>query len=328
MDEVNAQVVQGFSLKSKGISKSKYMYICKTDKGVKIIRPTATEQNKLLLISELQQHLIRNGFKNIDRYHTSVQNKPFYVYNGATYIMTDYIEYPESDLTNLSNVKNIILSVAKFHKLCQNVISSEDNYIESNSDILNQYIKKTSRLKNLKKFASNQSHLSDFDVMFIKNFDYFYNEAYEACQLLKNSKYNYLMNTAQKNRMICHNCLKEENLLSSQDGIYITNFNNCTLNHFILDLCEFINRYIRKHGNDYYRISDIVELYDSVNPLNQNILEVLYALLKFPDKYIKICESYYNKRRSWTPNSVANRFELIIEQKKHHFEYIQELKTI
>ncbi len=50
--------------------------------------------------------------------------------------------------------------------------------------------------------------------------------------------------------MICHNKLKEDNILINNNQIYLTNFEDIGTRHYIYDLASFINRYISKPEPD------------------------------------------------------------------------------
>ncbi|MBR1736091.1 MAG: hypothetical protein IJ736_03610, partial [Firmicutes bacterium] len=67
-------------------------------------------------------------------------------------------------------------------------------------------------------------------------------------------------------------------------------------------------------------------IYTSVNELTANEMNILYALLKFPSRYINICESYYTKKRTWAPSGVISRFTQQLEMRKHFDEYISHLQ--
>lgn len=325
MDEISYQIVQGFNLKAKNIIKSKYMYICKTSTGTKVIKPTTAEQNNLIFAHNVKEYLYKNGFINIDRFYTSIQNKPFYIYNANTYVMTDYIDYPELDLSNSEQLKQTIKTMALFHKTVSSYKISESEIPAKTINIPVYYKKKFQKLNNFKKNINSQSHMSDFDVKFLKNYGYFCSEAQESLEIINSINCNKIFLNENK-KYICHNQLKEENIPINNTIVYIINFNNCSNNHYILDLAYFINRYIRKHDENYVKLPKLLDDYSSINSLGNNECKALYALLKFPEKYIKICESFYSKKRSWIPNSVSNQLDVIINKKNHHKEYINCLK--
>jgi len=320
LEENNYNIVSGFNMRLKSISKSKYMFICKTDKGMFYLREVNLKADRIEFIHNIKENLADKGFTNINRFCISSLNKPYYIYNQKIYIMTKYIDYIESDFKNIECAEAISSELARFHSIA----IAKPYYI--GIDIKTDFQKKFDRLKKIKKFINNQSRLTDFDVLFIKNYTYFYNQALEAIEILNNSNYDYLKSEAVKNGYVCHNCIKEENFVVKDNKIHIIGFNDCCVDLPIVDLSEFIKRYIRKHGDNYIKLNSLLDCYIKNKGLTNDEQEVLKAILKFPDKYIKLCDGVYTKRKSLITNSIKNRVNEIIENKEHFKEYIKYLK--
>nr|WP_317359909.1 CotS family spore coat protein [uncultured Tyzzerella sp.] len=325
MDEFTSILVQKFNFKPKYIRRKKYMYICNTDKGTKLIRPVNIDTDKILFVHSIKQHLIKQGFNNIDCYYTSDENLPYIINENIIYIMTDYIDLEECDLSKESHTKNTIELLANFHKLSQGFkinLHKENIY---NLDIKNIFIKKLEILNKMKKTVSKQKKLTDFELAFIKTFDYFYKNAVESIEILNKYKYENLNNVAKKNIMICHNKIKEENILIGKK-CYLTQFENITIDHFVYDLASFIIRYIKKHPEDYLKLEDILITYSNINYIDGSILPILYALIKFPNRYIETCQSFFERRRNFTPISISSDLENILYLKDFQENYISKIK--
>ncbi len=329
MEDLSIQVLNGYGVKAKNIRKNKLTYICNTDKGTRAIKSTILDHNKINFIHTIKEHLHEKGFDSTDRFYKSTASKPYFTFGGKTYVMTDYIEGSELDFSDNEKTRDIIRQVACMHKFSKGIrIGEENGRFAESDDLLTDYSKKITRLTSIKKTVNTKSHLSDFDVMFIKNYDYLLTECKEAVSILEHSQYKALREKASAEKYVCHNALKEENILFGTDKIYITNFSEGSIDPHIIDLAEFIIRYVRKHPEQYLKIGDIIETYDQVNPIAKPEVEILYGLLKFPNKIVKVCNNYYTKRRSWAPSSIVNRFESLIGIKDHHKEYIDEIKSL
>ena len=320
MEELNEQIFAAFGLKLRSFRKSKYMYICRTDKGTRVLRTVSVSEDKINTIHTINEHLFTKGFSNFARYCLCEDGSPFYNSNDGIYVMTEHLPYPEIDITDKNDIIKAVRTISHFHKLA--CFSDIDDSLYTEEKLTEELERKVKRLKALKKFASNQRHLSDFDVSFIKSFDKYYDDALYSLSLIYSSSPNELAVRAKQMKMICHNELKEDNILKAPEKLFITNFDRISFENYILDLARFILRYIRKHGDNYLSASEILDIYTSVNELTANDINILYALLKFPSRYINICESYYSKKRTWTPSGVTARFEQLLEMKKHFDEYI------
>ena len=325
MDEFTSTLVKKFNFKPKYIRRKKYMYICDTDKGIKVIKPVNHTPEKILFVHNIKQHLINQGFNQLDYYYTSDENLPYVINEDIVYIMTDYIDLEECDLSNKNHTKKAIELLAKFHKLSQ----GNNEQINTNNieifDIKELFNKKIDNLKRMKKQVSKQKNLSDFELAFIKTFDYFYKNGVQSLEILDKYKCEDLNKIAKKNIMICHNKIKEENILIGEK-VYLTQFENITINHFIYDLASFIIRYIKKHTEDYLMLEEILITYSKINYIDGNILPILYALIKFPNRYIDTCKSFFERKRTFTPISISSDLENILQLKDFQENYISKIK--
>ena len=326
MDEFTSTLVQKFNFKPKYIRRKKYMYICNTDRGIKVIRPVNYSTDKIVFVHNIKQHLLKKGFNNIDFYYISEENLPYVINEDIIYIMADYIDLEECDLTKETDTKKTIELLANFHKLSQGFKTDYSNKDIYSLDIKEVFIKKLENLKKMKRIVTKQKKLTDFELAFIRTFDYFYNNAIKSIEILDKNKYENLNKLAIKNGMICHNRIKEENILIGNKSTYLTQLENITIDHFIYDLANFIIRYIKKHPEDYLKLEDILITYSNINYIDGSILPILYALIKFPNRYIETCQSFFERRRNFTPISISSDLENILYLKDFQENYISKIK--
>lgn len=326
MDDFTASLIREFNFKPKYIKKLKYMYICYTDRGTKLIKPISNSIESIHFIHKIKQHLKEQGFNNIDFYYTSKEGLPYVINENITYVMTDYLDLQECDFGKKDDILKAINSIAKFHKFSQN----SEKYLNEKDirflDIKQYFENKLETLIKIKKNISKQKNLSDFDVNFIKNYNYFYENAINAIEILEKYNYNIINKQACKKVMICHNKLKEESLLINKNNINISNMEYITIDHFIKDLYKFLIRYIKKHEENTLTLDTILNEYIKINNIESNLLPILYAMLLFPEMYIETCELFYNKKRSFIPISISTQLENILFLKDYHMNFISIIK--
>lgn len=322
MDDLNSAIFRGFSIKIKNIVKNKYYYICNTDKGYIVIKKTFDKSENILFQHEIKEHLYNSGFTNIDRFLLSTNEKPYFSLGNATYVATNYINYNEADFSNKSQFEDIIKNIAIMHKLLINIKFS-DIILYSESDIVHGYQSSLQNFNSIKKRIAAQSKLSDFDVIFLKNYSFYNKVILESIDILNSTNIKEQMLTAKKNNMVSHNLLKEENILIDNNLVYITNFLNSNISPQILDISFLIRRYMKVFQEDNFSINEIVHIYSKYNDtFTQEDFKILYPLLKFPYKYLKICSQYYSKKRTWVPSAIINRMESLISNKELSEQYI------
>lgn len=326
MDDFTSGLIKDFNFKPKYIKKLKYMYICYTDKGTKLIKPINNSFENIMFIHKIKQHLKNQGFNRVDFYNLSKEGLPYVVNQDITYVMTDYLDFDEMSFSKESDILHSVESIAMFHKLCQGSQRFLNNDDIMFFNILKEFSKKVEILKKIRKIVAKQKNLSDFDVCFIKNYDYFYENAVTSLEILEKYNYEKINITAERNNMICHNNLKEESLLLNKGSVFISNMENITIDHFVLDLAKFLIRLIRKHEDNTITLEAILKAYSKINYIDYNIAPILYGILRFPERYIDTCQKFYDKKRNFIPISISSQLDNIISLKSYHQNFISSIK--
>ena len=161
-----------------------------------------------------------------------------------------------------------------------------------------QFAKRVNEMTALKKRVKKQGRLSEFDVIFLKNYDYYMENLNNSLALLKESQFDELCQAAKEQNAICHNQYKEELLYMKEGDVTVTNFNDVSIDPCLMDLADIIKRYIKYFGDGRLCLAEILEMYTKTNDLSDAEIQALYPLLLYPTKFIKICNQYYVKNRS------------------------------
>lgn len=320
MENLKTEITSGFEIIPKNILKSKYSYICKTSEGTKVIQKINATEKEILDSHNIKEALKKNGYPIYDRFYISTQGVPFFEFDGEKYVMMDFKDFKDSDFSDGKDVISTIKATALFHK-CSKKLNYE---VEKNFDVLNLYNKQLAKFKLIKKNISAKSNFSEFDFIFIKNYDYFYEKAINSInkleEIIGKEKNNGSLFT------LCHNNIKEETAVKPKNGITsLICFENISKGLFISDFSDVINRYLRKYTPPVLNFETILENYFKINHLSDKDVKVLQAMLEFPAKYIKTCCDFYSKGLPFVPNSVVNHLKSIIIKKNIYENYTKSI---
>ncbi len=324
MDDLNIQVLQGFGIRAKRIIKEKSYYICNTNMGYRVIKKSFDTSDNIAFQHKIKEHLYSLGFINTDRYYLSNYKKPYVEYDNNNYVMTDLFDYREADFSDNREFEQIIKNVALMHKFSKGIdFNCKVNY--GNDNVVDLYKKNIIELTNIKKRINNQRKFSDFDVLFIKNYKFYLEQLQDAVELLEKSSLKKYIKKAKTQLCICHNLLKEENILLDGEIMYILNFSQSYVGYSLFDIVSLIQRYLKYTPIKRLSIYNIFDIYDKYNPLEKEEIEIIYPLLKYPNKFIKLCSQYYSKKRTWTPSAITNRMENIVNTRDYYYSYLESL---
>jgi len=322
------QALRGFSIKCRGATKEKSYYVCNTDKGLKILQKAEGSPDNILFQHKIKETLFENGFKNIDRFALSQSGAPYVAVDNEIYTAADRAPaQKDTDFSDAVEFARITSSVAEMHYILKKASLERTNimmYVNGGKNADEMYNKYMSELKYYKKIVSRKSRMSDFDVLFIKNYDFYAGALADWHEIIKSPGYANVIAGGYAECYVCHNLLKEETVVKSNDEIYITNFSECGVSHYINDFSSIIKRHIKNASPAYVPLGEIIRVYSAANPLSADEIQALRADLIFPDKFLKICSMYYSKKRSWIPAAFVERVESVTSGRERQLQYINE----
>jgi len=349
MEKLSLAVLEAFGLTSRRIKKEKGHYICDTNKGLVKINISNESPKAITLQHSIKEYLAENGFTQTDRYIPAKTLEPYILMGRDTYIATSYSpRHRETDFDNEPEALQAFRSLAYFHTaakipahinlapggeqsptmvngyhslrpLSQVMILS---MVEASPPLPELYTRQKNELTQAGKQARRSVRLSDFDVAFIKHAPVYSEIIDNALSCLSQTNYQELYTGAIANGSLCHNHLKEENLLASSKETRIVNFAHATIDLQLNDLACLIRRYAQK-SNKSLPMGRLLETYDKITPLPGAAADILHPLLIFPWAFMKIVNLYYSKKRNWTPNGLLSRMDTILAQQGAYENYVK-----
>jgi len=323
VEDLNAQVLQGFGVRAKRIVKEKSYYICSTDEGYRVIRKSADTRAHIAFQHALKEQLYERGFSGTDRYYPTADGVPFFEFGDNAYVMTGLFKHREADFGNVADLEKVMRQVAAFHNVARGLKFEQPFY--GNENVLESLRKQATEIDGIKKLIGQRSRLSDFDVVFLKNYEGYRRLMRESLQILEGTRLSQLKAVAKAENAVCHNLLKEEHLLIDGNNMNLIGFSQAAVDYFVFDLCAVIQRYAKNRNKAHMNIGSVLELYDKHRPLTKDDALILLGLLKYPSKFVKICRQYYSKKRTWTPSAIINRLEGIVEGKEAYDRFVDGL---
>jgi spore coat protein I len=303
---LNTKVLREFNLSASDIRRDKTGYICAGPNGAVCVQKSRATGNRIHYAHFVKESLHNHGFSDIDRYILTDKGDPFYELNDEIYTATNVLGGHEIRFDDYHIVSSASRSVGLVHKLAMNPdffdgymgqIPFNKEYAAFTTE--DGFAKQLKLMSGYKKIAKKQNRLSDFDVLFLRNYDSYVNLITRILELVDGST-----GAAINNGVFSHNMLKEETLIANNGCIFITSFDESTGDHWLFDLASIIKRYVRMSPEfSSVGLTAVINAYASQNPLKKSDMQQLYAILLFPDKYYKTCVKYYSKKRKWTPAS-------------------------
>lgn len=327
MEDIYERIFSAYGLKLYSTQRTRRGLICKTDRGVKELRRTSSDGKTIVFENQVKKHLRGKGFSESDVYLETLEKEPYYTGIENNYVVSDFVATVDVDLNNLEMAQKAVGTMAKVHKLSQGFEGTG----KTNLGKLPLTAKKRkSELVRTKKWINNQSGYSPLDVVVVKNHDYFMERTKRSENLLNSQSYKDTVDLAVNRKNICHNNFKGDSVRSidGNEKMYITGFEKCAFDCGVSDLADFLRRQIKEDKCDAKKIDILINTYNEVLPLNDFELKAMGAMILFPAKFFKICNSFYNKRRVIVSATLIDKLERSIAISEKEERILKEIQLI
>lgn len=96
----------------------------------------------------------------------------------------------------------------------------------------------------------------------------------------------------------------------------------------VTDLYDWIRKTMEKNSWNSDMGISIVTAYINSREMETGELEMLYALLMYPEKYWKLVNFYYNGKKTWISEKNYEKLEKIRNQESDRQKFIAKIKDL
>lgn len=313
-------IARNFNINPVTIYKCKYYYVLNSPQGSFSLSVARPRRERLEDIHRCKEELTKNGFYALDSYVLSNDKKPYCEYEGNVYTMSKYFGSNELDI--LSNVQSSI-ALETIGTMARAIQCENNNIVyaaEVGNPVVRGYEKQLAQFAKAKK---RLSHNKDFDIAISRYIDPIMNKAYSALNNLIKLDYG-------KKITLCHNSLKEGNIIYNKGRCWIIDWDNMKYSHYMEDCAYFIKRYIRKNAfytkdtkADYMSLEELLNHYTKNFHPEQRDMDILHELLAYPHRFISLVNEYCSKNRGFVPSGLSAKIVECMHEWNFLYDYIR-----
>jgi spore coat protein I len=327
MLDMEREIAENYGLDVRNLFPYKNILVAATPYGRKALKRLPFSPERILFVHGAKEHLAGNDFERVDRYICTLSGEPYFIYSGSCYCLTDYIEGRESNFDNDNDVRLAARVLAQLHKASKGYVAPSGCKVQDELGRLPLYFVK--RLDDIKKMRRQaKKGKGKFDELFLQYADYFVETAEDAIDELASSHYMELVEKTRDEGLFCHHDFTQHNIIMAGERATVTGFDYCCFELRVYDLANLIRRKMRKCDWDVSRSELIVNSYNSVEPINEDELCVMKIILRFPQKFWRVVNRYYNSRRSWSERSSVIRLQEVIDEVGPFEEFLRQCDTL
>ncbi|WP_335964119.1 CotS family spore coat protein [Halalkalibacter kiskunsagensis] len=177
---------------------------------------------------------------------------------------------------------------------------------------LPENLRRYKELEDWKHERLNAEQKNEFDKQFLLHVDAFLSQCKKSITLLQESCYEQWVEQTKKTKTICHQDFAAGNLLIDKKGnLQVFDMDSLTIDLPIRDMRKILNKVMKKRKKWSLDVmNNMVEAYQSINPLTNEQLIVLTADVLFPHLFYGQVSKYYEKReKEWTEEKHISRLK-------------------
>ncbi|MBY6836731.1 CotS family spore coat protein [Clostridium botulinum] len=322
------EIERQFDIKIETIKANKGVYYLKTNKGERCLKRINYGPQKLLFVYGAKEHLVKNGFGNLDRYYLNVNDEPYALVNEDLYTLSEWLEGRECDFRNIDEVKIAAKTLAGMHEASKGYDPPENSKLKSDLGRWPHLMeKRTKSLDKMKDIIRKKNIKNDFDMIYLKSMEFYRDLGKQALQTLKESNYYELCMIAEQEKTFCHHDFTYHNIIiDNNEKPHIIDFDYCKREVRTFDISNFMIKVLKRVDWNIDFAKAIIEAYNSVCKLRDDEYKVLYAYLQFPQRYWRLANRYYYNEVNWGQNTFTNKLSSIIDEKDKFLSFLNEFK--
>lgn len=300
------------------------VFMASTNKGEKILKKVEYTKEELKFIYNILSY-IRDKFPRVVDFVKAKTGEIYTIWDGNMYCIMDVVQGKECNFSNPIDLSAASKGIGELH--CASEGFKTNIYIKyNNGKLIDTFKRRVQEMDFFKNIASIHTNKTEFDEIFLKNVDYYIQEIKKSTDMLEKSYY-YKLCSEEDKITICHHDLAHHNILINNEEAYFIDFDYAIIDLKVHDLCNFINKVEKNFAFDIEKANTILESYCAKNTLNKRELEVLYAMLIFPEDFYSISKDYYTKRKEWDETIFLDRLRRKAGYKEDREEFLSNFRT-
>ena len=311
MNDKSLECLKAYDMQVKKMIKGRGGVILFTDAGCRLFLECTRNDGFYYRDEAVTNAVCNAGFESVDTY---IRNKDGGLFtigdDGRKYVVKNWFGGRECDVKSVDDVTEAVRTLARLH-ICLNVVSSKGiKYVRDDA---------------------GQNIMRQWECMAVAEMeaaiDGFYREALAASELVQSKMFDERFDRMEQTNELIHGSYNYHNIFLDVGigGDAVTNFEKCHNDCQVVDLYQFLRKVMEKHDWDINVAYRLVDEYDRCKPLDDTDIEMLVALLSFPEKFWKIINQYYNAGKAWVPAKNIDKLKTVIAQNRHRRELIDKM---
>ena len=298
----------GYGLQLRGTSRIRTGLVCRTDQGLWELKKSRGHKENLYFAFDVKEQLRKNGFTQIGRFYPTQEGEPFYQQDGVLYTLEDVMPAEALAEDCAASFIRGAEALGQMHAAAKGLKSTYAQW--DREKLPKRYAKRRSGLAKIKKRSEKNGTYDAIDLLLLQYYGLYMEQTAEAEELLKRGGYAQAVEQAEQTGAFCHGAYKGESLRLLQDGsLCIGGFDQCEAELPLADLAAYLKRYMKKTDGQTEGVTVMLHAFEKHYPLSEKDILLLQGMLLYPEKFLRLINEYYNRRRACISPAMEERLQ-------------------
>lgn len=355
MNDRAISLLEQYDIEVLRARKGRGAFICDTKQGSITLKEYSGNPQKLKLQQQILQRIKELGLVQAEELLSCKENQ-LYVkdHEGVCYIVKTCYDGSECNIYDGRECIEAIQQLARLHHcmdgavLPQDMEIKEEQTLESdrgkNPDIggesdnkreasvghrltylvpyspLKEYEKHNRELLRVWSYLKKKGQKQIFEIRLLGVMDHFVNQARRVTE-----SWQALEEEQRDSFCFCHGDYQYHNIIRTQEGWRIINFEKFQADNPIRDVYLFMRKVMEKNNWLIPLGKELLASYEAIRSLDDYSRMDLYYRFAYPEKFWKIANFYYNSGKAWIPEKNLEKLEKVISQEKEKQAFLRQV---
>lgn len=322
MNDRAVSLLDQYEIEVRRTWKGRGAILCDSDRGLLIMKEYGGPVEKIAFQEYLLTHIRESGTVRVESLLRTKEDELIVRDQDRTaYIVKTYCEGKECDHKNAAECGAAVETLAKLHD-ASDLSGSAMLEEQPVFNMASEYEKHNRELKKVRKFLREKSQKTEFEIYLMKHYDYFLDI---ALQITGDLRYYAYGENSFSFPIICHGDYQYHNIIQTDEGSVLINFEKCVRDYPVRDLYLFMRKLLEKNNWSQALGDLLLSSYNGVRSLDEGDYRQLYLRFAYPEKFWKIVNFYYNSGKAWIPGRNMEKLEKLFAQEREKKLFLKSL---
>lgn len=310
MNEKNLKVFEQYELEVSNVRRGRDCYIAETNRGLVMLREYNGSNKRCEWVEGVCSRLEESGME-IDK---PIRNREGSFVSAdreeRRFLVKHWINGREPDVKHWGEMVSAAGSLASLHK----------ELVDFHGDVVYRpfwcevFEKRMKELRKIYRYVRGKKRKNAFELEFLNQYQRFMEPCLHAQQCAAQERLQNLQKRQREAGCVCHGDYNQHNILRYDGKMTAVNFENCAVGSQTEDLYCFMRKMLEKHNWSKELADAMLQEYEKQQRLSEDELLELYIQFEFSEKFWKICNHYYNSKKTWIPDRSLQKLDKIVGQ--------------